>query len=206
MTGLPLYYFNILHAADEWQNPDSFYEAQSRSIWTEVETLIDSLLPIPQKMYNEGLFTFNNALLVIPPSDVPRALSDIYKMPEGYNRKTLLKLADMGTSLVPCEDHELLKAWKKNEAEMLTKEEAGETISAEKIGQQALYLLTRNKVIGQVIARTLSEDEAGVLFLSVDHNLKGMMANNYLKETLGLNVVELNPHVRSNAPTNCCGR
>jgi hypothetical protein len=196
MAGLPLYYFNILQAADELSAPNSFSEAQSRSTWTEIETLIDSLLPIPKKMYNEGLFTFNNALLVIPPEDVPKALSDIYRMPEGYNRKILLKLAGMGTSLVPCEDRELLMAWQKNQSEMSRKEEAGEPISAEEIGRQALYLLTRNKVIGQVIAQTLSEDEAGVLFLSIDHNLNGMMANNYLKETLGLNVVELNPHIR----------
>jgi hypothetical protein len=197
MVRLPLYYVNILQAADELKNPDSSYEAHARSTWTEIETLIDSLSQIPKKMYNEALFTFNNALLVIPPKDVAKALSDIYKMPEGFNRKILLKLADMGTSLVPCEDHELLEAWQKNQTEMLRKEEAGETISAEEIGRQALYLLTRNQVIGQVIAQTLSEDEAGILFLSVDHNLKGMMADNYLKETLGLNVKELNPHVRS---------
>jgi hypothetical protein len=197
MARLPLYYFNILQTADEWEMPNSFSGAQSRSIWTEIETLIDSLLPVPKKMYNESLFTFNNALLVIPSEDVPKALSDIYKMPEGYNRRMLLKLADMGTSLVPCEEHELLRAWQKNETELARKEEAGETISAQEIGQQAVYLLTRNKVIGQVIAQTLSEDEAGVLFLGVDHNLRGMMANDYLKETLGLNVMELNPHVRS---------
>lgn len=197
MARQPLYYFNILQAADEQAIPSSFSETQSRSTWTEIETLIDSLLPIPKKMYNESLFTFNNALLVIRPEDVPKALSDIYKMPEAYNRRLLLKLADMGASLVPCEDHELLRAWQKNQAEMLRKEEAGEKISAEEIGRQTVYLLTRNKVIGQVIAQTLSEDETGVLFLSVDHNLKGMMANSYLKETLGLNVVELNPHVRS---------
>lgn len=197
MARLPLYYFNIPQTADEWAMPGSSSEAQSRSIWTEIETLIDSLLPIPTKMYNEGLFTFNNALLVIPSADVQKALSDIYKMPEGYNKRMLIKLANLGTSLVPCEERELLRAWQKTEAELSRKEEAGETISAEEIGQQVVYLLTRNKVIGQVIAQTLSEDEAGVLFLGVDHNLKGMMANDYLKETLGLNVVELNPHVRS---------
>lgn len=196
MTRLPLYYFNIPQIVDEGELHTSSSEAQSRTIWTEIETLIDSLLPIPKKMYNERLFTFNNALLVIPSEDVPKALSDIYKMPEGHNRRMLLKLADMGTRLVPCEEHELLRAWQKNEAELSRKEKAGETISAEEIGQQALHLLTRNKVIGQVIAQTLSEDEAGVLFLGVDHNLRGMMANNYLRDALGLNVIELNPHVR----------
>jgi hypothetical protein len=108
----------------------------------------------------------------------------------------LIKLASMGTSLVPCEEHELLMAWRKNEAELSRKEETGEEISAEEIGQQALYLLTRNKVIGQVIAQTLPEDEAGVLFLGVVHNLKGMMSNNYLRNTVGLNVIELNPNIR----------
>jgi hypothetical protein len=198
MTRLPLYYFNILHSADELGIHTQSSEAKSRSIWTEIEDLIDSLQPIPKKMYNETLFTFNNALLVIPPEDVPKALSDIYKMPGGYNKRMLLKLANMGASLIPCEEEELLMAWHKNETELSRKEEAGETISAEDVGQQAVYLLTRNKVIGQVIAQTLSEDEAGVLFLGVDHNLNGMMANNYLRDTLGLNVIELNPHVRSN--------
>jgi hypothetical protein len=196
MARLPLYYFNILHAADELGEQPQSSEAQSRSIWTEIENFVDSLQPIPKKMYSEGLFTFNNALLVIPSEDVPKALNEIYKMPEGHNRRMLLKLADMGTSLVPCEEHELLMAWQKNQTELSRKEEAGETISAEEIGQQAVYLLTRNKVIGQVIAQTLSEDEAGVLFLGADHNLKGMMIDNYLRDTLGLNVIELNPHVR----------
>lgn len=198
MARLPLYYFNILHATDELGTHTRSSEAQSRSIWTEIEDLIDSLQPIPKKMYNETLFTFNNTLLVITPEDVPKALSDIYKMPEGYNKRMLLKLANMGTSLLPCEEQELLIAWQKNGTELSRKEETGETISAEEIGKQALYLLTRNRVIGQVIAQTLSEDEAGVLFLGVDHNLNGMMANNYLRDTLGLNVIELNPHVRSN--------
>jgi hypothetical protein len=198
MTRLPLYYFNILHAADELGIHPQSSEAKSRSIWTEIEDLIDSLQPIPKKMYNETLFTFNNALLIIPPEDVPKALSDIYKMPGGYNKRMLLKLANMGASLIPCEEQELLMAWHKNETELSRKEEAGETISAQDVGQQAVYLLTRNKVIGQVIAQTLSEDEAGVVFLGVDHNLNGMMANNYLRDTLGLNVIELNLHVRSN--------
>jgi hypothetical protein len=151
---------------------------------------------MPKKMYNEGLFTFNNTLLVIPSEDVPKALSEIYRMPDGNNKRMLLKLAHMGTSLVPCEEHELFMAWHKNETELSRKEEAGETICAEEIGQQAVYLLTRNKVIGQVIAQTLSEGEAGILFLGAVHNLKGMMADNYLRDTLGLNVIELNPHVR----------
>lgn len=188
-----LYYFNII---SEVGTRTQIPEEQSRSIWTEIETIIDSLQPRPTKMYNEGLFTFNNALIVIPPEDVRKALDELYNMPEGYNKRILSKLADMGTSLVPCEERELLMAWQKNGTELLRKEEAGETVSAENIGQQALYLLIRNKVIGQVIAQTLSEDEAGVVFLGVHHNLKGMMADNYLRDILGLNVIELNPHVR----------
>ncbi|AFM24587.1 hypothetical protein [Desulfomonile tiedjei] len=193
MARLPLYYFNIVsHVGRTTQ----ITEAQLQSIWSEIDRSIDSLQPPPKKMYNDGLFTFNNKLIVIPPGSVPDALKEIYKMPEGYNKRILLKLADMGTSLIPCEEHELLTAWQKNEAEIVRKEEAGETISAEEIGRQSLYLLTRNKVIGQVIAQTLSEDEAGVLFLGCVHNLKGMMANNYLTDTLGLNVIEMNPQVR----------
>jgi hypothetical protein len=193
MARLPLYYFNIVGA--EGGRPH-VTEAQLQSVWTEIENSIDSLQPFPKKMYHDGLFTFNNALLVIQPKDVPRALSDIYKMSQGHNKRMLIKLASMGTSLVPCEEHELLMAWRKNEAELSRKEETGEEISAEEIGQQALYLLTRNKVIGQVIAQTLPEDEAGVLFLGVVHNLKGMMSNNYLRNTVGLNVIELNPNIR----------
>ena len=196
MARLPLYYFNTVPADSDVGIKNRFTEAQLRSIWTEIGDSIDSLQPEPKKMYNDGLFTFNNKLILIQPEDVPRALSEIYKMPEGYNKSVLLKLADMGTSLVPCEERELLMAWQKNETEILRKEEAGETISAEEIGQQSLFLLTRNKVIGQVISQTLSEDEVGVLFLSFDHNLKGMMANNYLRDVLGLNVIELNPQVR----------
>lgn len=193
MARLPLYYFNIVSEAGRTAQ---ITEAQSRSIWTEIESSIDSLKPAPKKMYNDGLFTFNNKLIVIPSENVSEALREIYKMPERHNKRILLKLADMGTSLIPCEEHELLMAWQKNEAEIVRKEEAGETISAEEIGKQSLYLLTRNKVIGQVIAQTLSEDEAGVLFLGSVHNLKGMMANNYLRDILGLNVIEMNPQVR----------
>jgi hypothetical protein len=193
MARLPLYYFNIV--GDEGGRPH-VTEAQLQSVWTEIENSIDSLQPFPKKMYHDGLFTFNDMLVVIQPKDVPRALSDIYKMSQGHNKRMLIKLANMGTSLVPCEEHELLMAWRKNEAELSRKEESGEAISAEEIGQQALYLLTRNKVIGQVIAQTLPEDEAGVLFLGVVHNLKGMMSNNYLRDTVGLNVIELNPNIR----------
>jgi hypothetical protein len=192
MGRLPLYYFNIV---SESGIRAQVAEAQSRAIWTEIENSIDSLQPAPKKMYNDGLFTFNNALIVISPEDVPKALDELYKMPEGYNKKILLKLASMRASLLPCEEHELLKAWQKNEAELLRKDEAGETISAEEIGQQSLYLLTRNKVIGEVIAQTLSEDEAGVLFLGYLNNLQGMFAN-YLRDIVGLNVIEMNPHVR----------
>jgi hypothetical protein len=193
MARLPLYYFNIV---EEQGGRPLFTEAQQENIWTEIENSIDSLPHFPKKMYHDGLFTFNNALLVIPPKDVPKALSDIYKMPEGHGKRVLIKLAHLGASLVPCEEHDLLMAWRKNATELSGKEETGEAISAEEIGQQALYLLTRNKVIGQVIAQTLPEHEAGILFLGVVHNLKGMMANNYLRDTLGLNVIELNPHVR----------
>jgi hypothetical protein len=193
MARLPLYYFNIV---GEQGGRPHLTAAQLQSVWTEIETSVGSLKHFPKKMYHDGLFTFNNTLLVIPPKDVPKALSDIYKMPEGYSKRMLIKLASMGASLVPCEEHELLMAWRKDETELSRKEEAGEEISAEEIGQQAVYLLTRNKVIGQVIAQTLPENEAGVLFLGVVHNLKGMMANNYLRDTLGLNVIELNPHVR----------
>jgi hypothetical protein len=193
MARLPLYYFNIISEAGF---KTRFTDAQLQSTWTEIGSSIDSLQPRPKKMFNEGLFTFNNTLIVMPPEDVAKALSDIYQMPEGYNKRILLKLANMGTSLVPCEEPELLMAWQKNETELSRKEEAGETISAEEIGQQSVYLLTRNKVIGQVISQSLSDDEAGILFLSSVHNFQGMMANNYLRDTLGLNVVEMNPHSR----------
>ncbi len=193
MARLPLYYFNIISQVGK---ATQITEAQSQSIWTEIESSIDSLEPKPKKMYNDGLFTFNNKLIVIPPESVPDALNEIYKMPEGYNKRILLRLAHRETSLIPCEEHGLLMAWQKNEAEIIEKEEAGENISAEEIGKQSLYLLTRNKVIGQVIAQTLPEDEAGVLFLGFVHNLKGMMADHYLRDTLGLNVIEMNPQAR----------
>jgi hypothetical protein len=188
-----VYYFNII---SESGFRTQLTEAELRSAWTEIESSIDSLLPKPKKMYNEGIFTFNNSLMVMPPEDVPKALDNIYMMPDGYNKRILLKLADMGASLVPCEEPELLMAWRKNETELARKEEAGATISAEDIGKQSVYLLTRNKVIGQVISQSLSEDEAGVLFLGSVHNFNGMMANSYLRDTLGLNVIEMNPHFR----------
>ncbi len=195
MARLPLYYFNIAHTDNQAETKDQSTGALSQSTWTEIQDSIDSLQPVPKKMYNDGVFTFNNRLIVIPPQNVCQALDEIYKMPEGQNRRMLLKLAHLGTSLVPCEEHQLLTAWHKSEIEILRKEGAGETISAEEIGRQSVYLLTRNKVIGQVIAQTLSEDEAGILFLSFIHNMEGMMVN-YLRNIQGLNVIEMNPHVR----------
>lgn len=191
MARLPLYYFNMVHADYQAGRKDPSNEA----LWAEIQDSIDSLQPVPKKMYCEGVFTFNNSLIVIPQKNVSEALNEIYKMPDGPSKKMLIKLADVGTSLVPCEEQRLLMAWKKSEAEILRKEGAGETISAEEIGGQSVYLLTRNKVIGQVIAQTLSEDEAGVLFLGSVHNLDGMMVN-YLRDVQGLNVVEMNPHIR----------
>ncbi len=191
MARLPLYYFNILHADDRAGRKGPSNEA----LWAEIQDSIDSLQPMPEKMYYEGVFTFNNRLIVIPPENVSEALNEIYKMPDGPNRKMLLKLADVGTSLVPCEEQQLLTAWNKTEAEILRKEGTGETMSAEEIGGQSVYLLTRNRVIGQVIAQTLSEDEAGIVFLGSVHNLEGMMVN-YLTDVQGLNVIEMNPHIR----------
>jgi hypothetical protein len=191
MPRLPLYYFNIIHADDQTGRKNQSTEA----LWAEIQDSIDSLQPMPKKMYYEGVFTFNNRLIVIPPENVSEALNEIYKMPDGQNRKMLIRLAESGTSLVPCEEQQLLMAWNKSEAEILRKEGAGETISGEEIGGQSVYLLTRNKVIGQVIAQTLSEDEAGVLFLGSLHNLEGMMVN-YLRDVQSLNVIEMNPHIR----------
>jgi hypothetical protein len=198
MKRLPLYYFNVIHTDNESAAKTRPTEAQTPSVWTEIESSIDSLPHVPKKMYSDRLFTYNNALIVIPPADVPKALDELYMMPEGHNKRLLLKLADMGTGLVPCEERELFMAWRKNETELMRKEEAGETITAEEIGEQSVRLLTRNKVIGQVIAQTLAEDEAGILFLGHFHNLKGMMADNYLRDVLGLNVMEMNPYVREN--------
>jgi hypothetical protein len=195
MARLPLYYFNFVHANDQAGGKSPSTEALLQSVWTEIEDSIDSLKPIPKKMYNDGVFTFNNRLVVIPPEKVSEVLNEIYKMPDGQNKKTLLRLAGVGASLVPCEEQQLLMAWHKGETEMARKEGAGETISAEEIGKLSVYLLTRNKVIGQVIAQTLSEDEAGVLFLGSVHNLQGMMVN-YLRDVQGLDVIEMNPHVR----------
>lgn len=191
MARLPLYYFNIGYAEAQPEKNSPSTEA----LWAEIQDSINSLQPVPKKMYCEGVFTFNNRLIVIPPENVSEALDEIYKMPDGRNKKMLLKLADLGTSLVPCEEQQLLMAWNKSEAEMLRKERAGEAISAEDIGGQSVYLLSRNKVIGQVISQTLSEDEAGILFLGSVHNLEGMMVN-YLRDIQGLNVIEMNPHIR----------
>jgi hypothetical protein len=191
MARLPLYYFNIVHGEDqaggESPSPDA--------LWAAISESVDSLQPIPKKMYNDGVFTFNNRLIVIPPENVSEALNEIYKMPDGQNKKVLLKLAHAGTSLVPCEEQQLLMAWHKSEAEILRKETAGVAISAEEIGKQSVFLLTRNKVIGQVIAQTLPEDEAGILFLGSVHNLEGMMVH-YLRNVQRLNVIEMNPHIR----------
>jgi hypothetical protein len=191
MERLPLYYFNIIHGDGQSKG-----DAQSaKVVWTEIQDSIESLRPVPRKMYYDGIFTFNNRLIVIPSDDVSKALDEIYKMPDGQNKRILQRLAGRGTSLVPCEEQQLLAAWNKSETEILRKEGAGETISADEIGQQSVYLLTRNKVIGQVIAQTLAEDEAGILFLSYIHNLEGMMVK-YLRDVQGLNVMEMNPHVR----------
>jgi hypothetical protein len=195
MARLPLYYVNIVHPGHQAERKDHSTEARLQSIWTEIEDSIDSLEPMPTKMYNDSVFTFNNRLIIIPPENVPEVLNEIYKVPEGQNKRMLLKLAGLGASLVPCEEHRLLMEWRKSETEMLRKERAGETISAEEIGRQSVYLLTRNKVIGQVIAQTLPEEEAGILFLGCIHNLEGMMVN-YLRDVQGLNVIEMNPHVR----------
>jgi hypothetical protein len=196
MKRLPLYYFNVIHTDHEAGAKTRLTEAQTQSVWTEIENSIDSLQHVPKKMYCDRLFTYNNALIVIPPADVPKALDELYMMPEGHNKRLLLKLAAMGTSLVPCEERELFMAWRNNETEFMRKEEAGETITAEEIGSQSVRLLTRNKVIGQVIFQTLAEGEAGILFLGHLHNLMGMMTEKYLKDILGLNVIEMNPHVR----------
>lgn len=195
MSRKPLYYFNTVHGPTTQDVKTGEDGSRLRSIWNEIEKTLDSITPSPVKMYNEGLFTFNNMLIVIPPADVPKALDELYAMPEGHNKKLLLKLAAMGTSLVPCEERELLTAWRKGEAEMMRKEAVGVTVPAEEIGCQSVFLLTRNKVIGQVIAQTLSEDEAGVLFLNSVHNLKGI-ATGYFRSVLGLNVIEMNPNVR----------
>ncbi len=191
MVRLPLYYFNIGHTDTRSGTKDSSSEA----LWAEVQDAIHSLQHAPKKMYHDGVFTFNNRLIIIPPESVPDSLNEIYRMPEGQNKKMLIKLAESGTSLVPCEEQQLLMAWNKSETEIIRKEIAGEAISAEEIGKQSVYLLTRNKVIGQVIAQTLSEDEAGVLFLGAVHNLEGMMVN-YLRDVQGLHVIEMNPHIR----------
>lgn len=191
LARLPLYYFNIGHM-DSQTAIDS---PSTEELWTEIQNCIDSLQHAPKKMYHTGVFTFNNRLLVIPPESVTAVLDEIYKMPDGRDKSMLIKLAASGTSLVPCEEQGLLMAWNMSETEILRKERKGETISAEEIGTQSVYLLTRNKVIGQVIAQTLDEDEAGILFLSSDQNLEGMMVN-YLRNVQGLNVVEMNPHVR----------
>jgi hypothetical protein len=188
---LPLYYFNIVHGDDQAGTKGLTTE----ELWAEIGDSIKSLQHIPKKMYHEGVFTFNNRLLVIPPESVSETLNKIYKMPEGQNKRALLKLAESGASLVPCEEQQLLMEWNKNDTEMVRKEGAGEAISAEEIAKQSVFLLTRNKVIGQVIAQTLSEDEAGVLFLGCVHNLEGMMVT-YLREVLGLHVMEMNPHIR----------
>ncbi len=191
MERLPLYYFNIVHTGGPAARKDRSAEAP----WTEIQDSVASLHPIPKKMYNDGIFTFNNRLIVIAPEYVSKALDEIYKMPEGQNKRMLQKLAHLGSSLVPCEEQRLLAAWNESETEILRKEGAGETISAEEIGRQSVYLLTRNKVIGQVIAQTLAEDEAGILFLSFIHNPAGMMVN-YLRDVQGLNVIEMNPDLR----------
>jgi hypothetical protein len=191
MARLPLYYFNIVHAED----PAARESPSTEALWAEINKSIDSLQPIPKKMYNDGVSTFNNRLIVIPSEHVSEALNHIYQMPDGQNKEVLLRLAHVGISLIPCEEQQLLMAWHKSEAEMLRKERAGEAISAEELGKQSVYLLTRNKVIGQVIAQTLSEDEAGILFLGSVHNLEGMMVH-YLRDVQGLNVVEMNPHMR----------
>lgn len=191
MQRLPLYYFNIVHEADRVAGKGPSNEA----LWAEIQDIIDALQPMPKKMYYEGVFTFNNRLIVIPPEHVSEALNEIYKMPDGPHKKVLHKLADGGTSLIPCEEQQLLMAWNKLEADILRKEGSGEAISAEEIGGQSVHLLTRNKVIGQVIAQTLAEDEAGILFLGLVHNLHGMMVN-YLRDVQGLTVMEMNPHIR----------
>lgn len=191
MARLPLYYFNIVPIDSEAGRQNQ----TTGALWAEIQDSIDSLHPIPKMMYNDAVFTFNNRLIVVPPKSVSETLTEIYKMPDGHNKRMLLKLAGWGASLVPCEEQQLLVAWHKSETEILRKQRAGETISAEEIGRQSVYLLTRNKVIGQVIAQTLSEDEAGILFLGSVHNLQGMMVN-YLRDVQGLNVIEMNPHAR----------
>lgn len=191
MERSPLYYFNIIHEDGRSNRKNQ----SAAAVWTEIQDSVESLGFVPGKMYNEGIFTFNNRLIIIPPNDVSKALDEIYKMPDGPTKKVLQRLAGLGTSLVPCEEQQLLAVWNKSEEDILRKEETGETISADEIGRQSVYLLTRNKVIGQVIAQTLAEDEAGILFLSVIHNPAGMMVN-YLRDIQGLNVTEMNPHVR----------
>jgi hypothetical protein len=195
MERLPLYYFNIVDADDQRGTTGLTTE----ELWAEIQDSIDSLQHIPKKMYHEGVFTFNSRLIVIPPESVPQILNEIYEMPDGQNKEMLLRLAQSGASLVPCEEQQLLMAWNKSETAILKKEGVGDAISAEEIGKQSVYLLTRNKVIGQVIAQTLSEDEAGVLFLGSVHNLEGMMVH-YLRDVQGLHVIEMNPHIRPEYP------
>jgi hypothetical protein len=191
MMRLPLYYYNIGHPEPR----EKTNGVSDETPWAEMQDSIDSLQPLPTKMYHEGIFTFNNRLIIIPPKSVPDTLDKIYNMPDGQDKRILIKLAESGASLVPCEEQNLFMAWHKSETEILRKERAGQDISAEEIGIQSVYLLTRNKVIGQVIAQTLPEDEAGILFLRAQHNLQGMMVN-YLRDVQGLNVIEMNPQMR----------
>lgn len=193
MDRLPLYYFNIVTAVGQ---DNCITQSQHHIIWAEIEDAISTLEYTPKKMYHERIFTYNNSLLIIQPKDVPQLLDGIYMMPDGPNKTILRKLASLGASLVPCEEYDLFHTWQKNEATMLQKEKDGQSVSADEIGMQSVHLLTRNKIIGEVIAQTLSKDEAGILFLNHLHNLKGIMSERFLKEVLGLNVIEMNPYVR----------
>ncbi len=197
MTRKPLYYFNT-PALENAAGPgkQATQAARFQSTWEDIEEKIDNLSHTPRKMYYEGIFTYNNSIMVIQPEKVEMALNALYMLPEGNAKRLLLKLAALGASLVPCEEHDLLMAWHKEEKELLRKERAGEIPSGEEIGRQSVYLLTRNKVIGQVVAQSLSKDEAGIIFLNHLHNLGGMMSESYLKNTLGLHVIEMNPDLR----------
>ena len=63
MALLPLYYFNIGNADAQAGTKG----ASIGALWAEIQDSIDSLQPVPKKMYNDGIFTFNNRLIVILP-------------------------------------------------------------------------------------------------------------------------------------------
>lgn len=193
MKRLPLYYFNIWHSENDIGVRGCAPEEKVTMVWQEIDRTLDTLQPAPSKMYNDSFYLPNDRPAMFHSEKVPEAL-DHYSVPDGWNRRILMKLAERGTILVPCESASICLEWYNLETSLAAKEEK-ESLSMEDKLLWVQTLHRRNLFIAQCIQETLLPTEAGVLFLGFAHNAQGIMVT-CLRNQFGLNVIEMNPDCR----------